>query len=320
MLALFFAVLSTGNAALAQSNAQADGLSDRAAYESWIRSLSGEERKGAEYWAGQRSLPNPGWCEASTVGMNGQGFVVGCEESKRRLMPADVRRRSEPSYRLGWNSFTDTVANPLVQPPSGSSLSGNAPWYFASTILSKCTRVSELFPKPGENYPSTPEGIVAGTGGGSAYQISRPGYGPEGLEHHAPGPVVALTDLLGRYPTLALVQGEVGCREALALMLKAGTSGSAEQRWAAQNAVQAAQWHVVYWDRGKIPCVPLSKFVPRATSLEEAVSIIKESDPDAYLVQATIPDEWERIIRTQGHNLRVVQSQMHCRIWFSLVR
>jgi hypothetical protein len=208
----------------------------------------------------------------------------------------------------------------LAGPKPGPEQSADELWYFVSTALQKCTPVRDIFPKQGENYPSTPEGIIAGTGGGSAYRLDRPGYGPAGNEHHAPGPVVRLSDLLGFWPTLVLVQGEENCLDALSLMTKAATSGSAEQRWAAQNAARDAQWHVVFWNDSGVPCLPLSEFVPGAMTLEQAVTMIQVSDPDAYLVKSEMPDEWERIIRTQGHNLRVVRSQSYCRIWFSLTR
>ena len=40
------------------------GLADRRAIEEWFASLKGDFKKGASYWAGQRSLPKPGSCYA----------------------------------------------------------------------------------------------------------------------------------------------------------------------------------------------------------------------------------------------------------------
>jgi hypothetical protein len=75
------------------------GLADRAAWEQWISSLSTDYRAGAEYWAGQRSLPRPGTCYGVP------GFSAGCEAAKARLTPADALRKSEPDYKLGWNAY-----------------------------------------------------------------------------------------------------------------------------------------------------------------------------------------------------------------------
>ena len=75
------------------------GLADRTAWEQWISSLSTDYRAGAEYWAGQRSLTRPGTCYGVPA------FTAGCEASKARLTPADVLRKSEPDYKLGWNAY-----------------------------------------------------------------------------------------------------------------------------------------------------------------------------------------------------------------------
>ena len=75
------------------------GFADRAAWENWVSSLTSDYRTGAEYWAGQRSLPHPGTCYGQP------DFTAGCNEARRRLAPADALRKSEPDYRTGWNSY-----------------------------------------------------------------------------------------------------------------------------------------------------------------------------------------------------------------------
>jgi hypothetical protein len=75
------------------------GLADRTAYEQWIAGTSGNVRAGAEYWAGQRSLAQPGTCDGSPE------FVAGCTQAKERLTPTDVLRKSQPDYKLGWNAY-----------------------------------------------------------------------------------------------------------------------------------------------------------------------------------------------------------------------
>jgi hypothetical protein len=323
MLAIVFLVSSISALALAeevQETSFTAGLAARDAWESWFNSLTGEMRAGAEYWAGQRSLPRPGACPTSVGGQQNRDRAAGCNDARQRLAPLDARRKTDPAFRLGWNSVNGSPAvNSSPNGPAANPSSSDSPWYIVSTTQGRCTPVSDVFPAKGENYPSTPEGIIAGTRGSAVYLIDRPGYGPPGPEHHSPGPLVRLTGVAGILPTLALVQGEASCREVLALLLKAGTSGSAEQRWAAQNAARDAQWHVVYWNGSKVPCVPLAEFIPDATTPEQALNVTQVQDPDAYLVVAETPDQWERILRTRGHNLRLVRNARYCRIWSSLM-
>jgi hypothetical protein len=95
------------------STAFQDGLTDRRAWEQWFASLTDDKREGAYYWSGQRSLPKPGSCY-------GQGhkpeFIGGCNEAKQRLTPTDIRRKFEPDYRQGWNSYYEPPAGPSTGP------------------------------------------------------------------------------------------------------------------------------------------------------------------------------------------------------------
>jgi len=75
------------------------GLIDRTAWENWIASLTDDYKKGAEYWAAQRSLSHPGLCSGVP------DFTAGCAEAKERLSPADALRKTEPEYKRGWNSY-----------------------------------------------------------------------------------------------------------------------------------------------------------------------------------------------------------------------
>jgi hypothetical protein len=77
------------------------GLADRTAWENWLLKLDGDKRVGAEYWASQRSIPHPGACTGTPA------FVAGCNQAKPRLAPSDILRKSEPDYKLGWNSFPE---------------------------------------------------------------------------------------------------------------------------------------------------------------------------------------------------------------------
>jgi hypothetical protein len=77
------------------------GAADHTAWQIWVDSFSGEFRAGIEWWASQRSMPNPGPCVGSP------GFVAGCNQAKARLAPYDLLRKTQPEYKLGWNSYTD---------------------------------------------------------------------------------------------------------------------------------------------------------------------------------------------------------------------
>lgn len=86
------------------SAAYGEGAADRRALETWFAGLSGPFKDGAEYWAGQRSTPRPGSCYGP-VNQNLGDWTAGCLAAKRILTPSDIRRKSEPDYRAGWNSY-----------------------------------------------------------------------------------------------------------------------------------------------------------------------------------------------------------------------
>jgi hypothetical protein len=81
------------------------GAADRGAWEAWFGRLNGAYRDGAEYWASQRSTPNPGSCYGP-AGQNLGDWTAGCLAAKRILTPSDFRRKAEPEYRAGWNSYS----------------------------------------------------------------------------------------------------------------------------------------------------------------------------------------------------------------------
>jgi gag-polyprotein putative aspartyl protease len=81
-----------------------DGLRDRTSWERWFAVTAGEFKDGAEYWAGQRSLTQPGSCYGP-MGQHLGDWTAGCLATKPLLTPTDIRRKSEPEYRAGWNSY-----------------------------------------------------------------------------------------------------------------------------------------------------------------------------------------------------------------------
>jgi hypothetical protein len=88
-----------------QTPAYQQGAADRGAWEAWFRGLTGAYRDGAEYWAAQRSTPNPGSCRGP-AGQTLGDWTAGCLSAKRMLTPWDIRRKAEPEYRAGWNSYS----------------------------------------------------------------------------------------------------------------------------------------------------------------------------------------------------------------------
>ena len=95
--------------ATAQSPSYAAGLADRTSYETWFASLTGDYKEGVLYWVGQRSLREPGPCVTATASLGSQ-WSQGCLVAKQRLDPMDNRRKAEPEYRAGWNSFSAVPA------------------------------------------------------------------------------------------------------------------------------------------------------------------------------------------------------------------
>jgi hypothetical protein len=93
------------------------GLADRAEFEQWVAALSGDFRLGADWWAGRRSLLNPGACNGPTA--TSQDFMFGCEAAKARLTPMDIKRKSDPVYRRGWNSYTGPITSPSAPDAQG---------------------------------------------------------------------------------------------------------------------------------------------------------------------------------------------------------
>jgi hypothetical protein len=76
------------------------GREDRQSWELWHASLSSDYRTGAEYWAGQRSMPKPGSCSGVPE------FTAGCLAAKKFLDPVDAQRKSDPVYKAGWSAPT----------------------------------------------------------------------------------------------------------------------------------------------------------------------------------------------------------------------
>jgi hypothetical protein len=110
------------------SAAYRQGQADRLSWESWFSDLTGDERAGADYWAAHRSLPNPGSCSVVPPS-TGADWSAGCVAAQQKLAAWDVRRKSEPDYRLGWNNPAPVASSPLppAEPPPPNRGVGNGP-------------------------------------------------------------------------------------------------------------------------------------------------------------------------------------------------
>jgi hypothetical protein len=83
----------------------ARGRSDRTAWEQWFNNLQGSYKIGAFYWSEQRHLSQASCAQQSP--QLSVDFLDGCKAAKARLTPTDIARKTSPSYKLGWNSYTE---------------------------------------------------------------------------------------------------------------------------------------------------------------------------------------------------------------------
>ena len=98
------ALLAEANASSAQLSSAGRGLADRQTWEKWFASLSGDEREGAAWWAAHRSLPFHGPCGSARDNPTAD-WTAGCLNAEQMLEPFDRLRKTDPQYRLGWNSL-----------------------------------------------------------------------------------------------------------------------------------------------------------------------------------------------------------------------
>lgn len=99
------------NVADAQSSGSyLDGVNDRSQYEIWFAQLTADYKKGVEFWVSNRSKPMQPSCFGQGAAPESD-WMRGCLTAQRRFAPLDARRKSDPEYRLGWNS----IQSPEVQ-------------------------------------------------------------------------------------------------------------------------------------------------------------------------------------------------------------
>jgi ATP-dependent protease ClpP protease subunit len=85
------------------STAFAAGRQARLSYEAWFNNLPDSDyRRGAEFWAANRSLTPPPSCTQAAMSADWQS---GCFAGQTHLAYSDARRRTEKDFRAGWNSL-----------------------------------------------------------------------------------------------------------------------------------------------------------------------------------------------------------------------
>jgi hypothetical protein len=90
--------------------AYAQGHADRVRLEQFVDALPASEKQGFVYWSSQRSLNDPGSCSVGAEAAfpndpaKNSIFLKGCQEGQVQLAPVDIRRKSDPLYRAGWNA------------------------------------------------------------------------------------------------------------------------------------------------------------------------------------------------------------------------
>jgi hypothetical protein len=117
-MAIAYVVLAQSAPAIAASPSAAfqQGLADRGEWEAWFAGSQGDYHQGALYWSAQRSLAQPGPCATPSMP---QAWRDGCGAAQQQLALSDARRRSEPDYKKGWNSWASSATAlpvPMSQP------------------------------------------------------------------------------------------------------------------------------------------------------------------------------------------------------------
>ena len=81
------------------------GLTDRKGWEQWFGSLSGLYLEGASFWADEHRSDHKTPSCYGNGGVTIEVFTTGCLAAQQRLAALDMRRKSDPDYRRGWNSY-----------------------------------------------------------------------------------------------------------------------------------------------------------------------------------------------------------------------
>jgi hypothetical protein len=180
---------------------EAQGHADRQSFETWVTGLDAGQRRGADFWAQERSKPAPRSCHGTEQALD-PVFVAGCQEAQRRLALPDIRRKTEPGYRIGWNAPVETpgVERPTsTSAPPGESRQNqqreNRPWYILSLPHKTCFLLADTF------GVRTPEELVSGFRS----------IGDEYVIHRTDEESVQLYNLFDKDNILALYRDKTTC-------------------------------------------------------------------------------------------------------------
>ena len=127
------------------SPAYQEGIADRVVWENWQRSLTGDYKAGAAFWAIHRSQKPPPGCP--TTG----DVAAGCAAARSRLAVIDARRLSEPDYRVGFNTYSGPSSPPLsdnVQTPPPPAAPSPPPGQTTAAPVAAVPSVSSPPPPP----------------------------------------------------------------------------------------------------------------------------------------------------------------------------
>ena len=108
------------------SDAFQQGQADRQSWETWLANLTGEQRAGAHYWVAHRSMSHRSARDAAPPS-TGADWTTGCLAAQTLVNAADVRRKTEPKYRLGWNNPSPIEAPHKAAEPARSPNSAQPP-------------------------------------------------------------------------------------------------------------------------------------------------------------------------------------------------
>lgn len=105
-----------------ESPAFEQGQADRQRWEVWFGGLSGDYHAGAGYWAAHRSDRPPPTCGNSPPSTSAD-WTAGCYAGQKRLAGSDLRRKTEPDYRRGWNTLPPASLSSKSKPVEAASSS-----------------------------------------------------------------------------------------------------------------------------------------------------------------------------------------------------
>jgi len=150
-----------------------EGQADRQSWEAWFASLMGANRAGAEYWAAHRSVAKPKPCDAAPQA-TAADWAAGCFAAQHKLAASDIRRKTDPEYRLGWNN-PPAVASAPVSATSAATLSAAPQEPTTPPAVVDELRPPDFTPSPSrpETKPVTVQAAGKDTGSSTDYATPR---------------------------------------------------------------------------------------------------------------------------------------------------